>query len=173
MRRIVPKLCSSVSASSERCQKMILPTRWLAIYHLLMRTLALRIGVIIGFILLGLSLVSFVIPVLPTVPLLILTCSVFARASPRWHAWLLDNRRLGPPLRLWQSHGAIELRVKLTTSLVMSGCLAYPLFFGKLSTMPRLWITLCTVSVLTFLWTRPAPPRRARHRAILTKEDSL
>ena len=114
-----------------------------------------RIGVAVGFASFGLSLISFVVPVLPTVPLLILTCFIFSKTSPRWHAWLLEHKQFGRPLRLWEEHGVIALRVKVTTTTIMTLCLVHPIFFGSLSAFARWWIATCAVGVFGFLWSRP------------------
>jgi hypothetical protein len=119
-----------------------------------------RIGTALGFVSLGVSLVSFVVPVLPTVPLLILTCAIFSKSSPRWHAWLLAHRRLGPSLRLWEEQGAIEMKVRVMTTAVMSLCLFYPVFLGTASAAARIWLATCAAAVFAFLWTRPLPARK-------------
>lgn len=117
------------------------------------------LGLAAGFLSLGLSLVSFVVPVLPTVPLLIMTCFLFSRSSPRWHAWLLASRRLGPPLRLWEAHGVIETKVKVLTTSIMTACLFYPVFLSDLSALPRVWMGGGALAVFAFMWSRPGRPR--------------
>ncbi|MBI3543288.1 MAG: YbaN family protein [Deltaproteobacteria bacterium] len=119
------------------------------------------LGLAVAFVLLALSIVSFVVPVLPTVPLLIATCWLFSKCSTRWHQWLLANPRLGPPLRTWEEQGAIELRVKLVSTIIMSACLFYPVFVSRTVAFPaRVWMVTVALLVFGFLWSRPGVSTR-------------
>ena len=47
----------------------------------------------------GLGIVGMFVPVLPTVPFLLLAAACFARSSERLHDWLVTHPRLGPLVR--------------------------------------------------------------------------
>ncbi|HET9426998.1 MAG TPA: YbaN family protein [Allosphingosinicella sp.] len=69
----------------------------------------LRIGyLIVGMLALLLAGVGAFVPLLPTVPFVILAAFCFARSSPRLEAWLLTHRTFGPHLAAWRSRGAIS-----------------------------------------------------------------
>lgn len=73
-----------------------------------MRTLWLALG--LGALLLG--TVGAFVPLLPTVPFLLLSAFGFARSSERLHHWILSHRVFGPPISDWRERRAIGRRAK-------------------------------------------------------------
>ena len=67
---------------------------------------------VLGLAFTGLGFVGAFLPVLPTVPFLILAAACFARSSARLEAWLLSHPYFGPLLADWFARGAIPLRAK-------------------------------------------------------------
>jgi len=66
-----------------------------------------------GIIFVGLGVVAWFIPGLPSTPFLLLALAAFARSSNRLYSWLLTNRNFGPHLRAWRKDRAIDMRVKV------------------------------------------------------------
>lgn len=60
----------------------------------------LLIGV--GALSLLLGLIGIVVPLLPTVPFLLVTAACWSRASPRGYHWLLSRPRVGPAIERWE-----------------------------------------------------------------------
>lgn len=54
------------------------------------------------------------LPLVPTVPLLLLAVACFARSSERFHTWLVEHNHLGPLIRDYLSGAGIPLRAKIT-----------------------------------------------------------
>ena len=52
--------------------------------------------------------VGIALPLLPTVPFLLLAAFFFARSSERLHNWLLSHATFGPMISDWNEHGAIR-----------------------------------------------------------------
>lgn len=48
------------------------------------------------------------LPLLPTVPFMLLAAFCFARGSEKVHRWLVFHPRFGPAIRDWRAHGAIS-----------------------------------------------------------------
>lgn len=69
----------------------------------------IRIGYLFGGLLaLVLGAIGVFVPLLPTVPFVILAAFCFARSSPRLEQWLVGHRRFGPHIAAWRSRGAIS-----------------------------------------------------------------
>ena len=112
---------------------------------------------VVGFTGLGLAVVGTVLPIMPTVPFLIVAAYGFNRSSPRFHAWIMNHPIFGPQIREWLEHRAIDPRVKafVVASMAVGLCVSFFL-------LPRGW-WLVQVAVLTlvgaYIVTRPNPPK--------------
>ncbi len=53
---------------------------------------------LVGWLATALGILGAFLPLLPTVPFLLLASYCFARSSARWHHWLRTNRLVGPIL---------------------------------------------------------------------------
>ena len=65
-----------------------------------------------GIIAVGLGAIGAFLPIMPTVPFLLLAAYCFARSNPAWEARLLDHPQWGPQLRDWRERRAISRRAK-------------------------------------------------------------
>jgi uncharacterized membrane protein YbaN (DUF454 family) len=110
----------------------------------------------LGLIFVIIGVVGIFLPLLPTTPFLLLAAFCFSKGSPQFHQWLLQHKRLGPPIRDWETRGVIRLPVKwvATSMLLVSAIFIYlkptiPLA-GKIS------FSVVALGALSFIWTRPS-----------------
>ena len=83
-----------------------------------------------GLLSLGLGIVGIFLPLLPTVPLVLLAAFCFGKGSPRLRAWIVAHRRFGPMIADWEATGAIPRRVKLWACTVMAATFALSAIAG-------------------------------------------
>lgn len=77
----------------------------------------------LGIFALALGIVGAFLPVMPTTIFLLVALWAFSRSSPRFHRWLYEHPRLGPPLRAWHEHRVIPVRAKAAAIGMMAGSL--------------------------------------------------
>lgn len=79
--------------------------------------LAYRIA---GAAALALGFVGMFLPLLPTVPFVLLAAFCFARSNPAWEDRLLAHPTFGPHIRAWRADGSISRRGK-TAAVIAFG----------------------------------------------------
>ncbi|WP_080798270.1 YbaN family protein [Arabiibacter massiliensis] len=95
-----------------------------------------------------LGCVGVFIPVLPTTPLLLLATFLFAKSSPRCHAWIVQTKVYRTYVAAFKQAGGIPLGTKariLAVSFAVMGLSAW--FVRK----PVVWAVLAAVSAF-LLW---------------------
>ncbi|GLV25034.1 YbaN family protein [Sphingobium sp. Cam5-1] len=106
-----------------------------------------------GFISLGLGALGIALPLLPTVPFMILAAFCFARSSPALEARLLDHQHFGPHIRRWRDKGAISRRGKKAALAAFTFSAVLALFL-----VPFPWFLIPVAAALiggTWIWSRP------------------
>ncbi len=112
---------------------------------------------VFGFAFLALAVIGALLPIMPTVPFMLLAIWCFARSSERMHQWILNLPTVGAELRAWEEEGAISTRAKILATVVMIGLIAIPIWFRVLTLWIKLMTVLITVLVLAFILSRPKP----------------
>ena len=112
---------------------------------------------LLAYFSLGLGIIGIVLPVMPTVPFILLAAYAASRGSQRLHDWLLAHPLMGPMIRDWRDNGAVSRRAKWLATTMMATTAIVLLFLS-----PRLWLTISVSLVMTliatWLWLRPEPP---------------
>lgn len=111
--------------------------------------------IIAGWLCVVIGVIGMFLPLLPTVPLLLLAAACFARSSPTFHAWLLNHKYLGPIVKQYQSGAGVPMRVKQRAiTVIWLSMIISMLIVGKWWSVAMLTsIGLCTSAYL--LWRIP------------------
>jgi len=96
-----------------------------------------------GFAAIILAMIGVFLPVLPTVPFLLLALGCFARSSERFYAWLIDHAHFGPLIRPYLRGCGIPRVTKLKAiALVWISITISVLFL-----LETLWIRVCLLAI--------------------------
>ncbi|MEX0348334.1 MAG: YbaN family protein [Paracoccaceae bacterium] len=109
----------------------------------------------LGLICVGLAIIGVALPLLPTVPFLLLAAFFFARSSERLHDWLLSHRLFGPMIDDWHRSGAIRPAAKRAATLSVAAVFLISLVFGAPGHVLIIQAVVLSC-VLVFIWTRPS-----------------
>ena len=107
-----------------------------------------------GLLSFGLGFLGAFLPLLPTVPLMILAAFCFAKSSPRLHDWLISHPVFGPSIEDWRRNGAIHPRAKKLATISVAAAFLISVVLGVRPMILGIQaLVLC--GVLIFIWTRP------------------
>ena len=113
-----------------------------------------RAGYLIaGLLALGLGLIGAFVPLLPTVPFMILAAFCFSRSSPTLERWLTGHPAFGPHILNWRERGAINRKGKVAAASAFAvSAIAAVLLLG----FPKALIALGAIAIgCTWVLSRP------------------
>lgn len=111
-----------------------------------------------GFVALGLGAVGVVLPLLPTVPFVLLAAYCFSRSSDRMHDWLVSHDIFGPMIHDWRKSGAISQRGKVYATVSIGAVFGLSVILGLRPALLTIQAVVLGI-VLLFIWTRPTGSR--------------
>ncbi len=103
-----------------------------------------RLYLIGGIIAVALGAVGAALPIVPTVPFLILAVYCFARSNPAWEQRILDHPHWGPQVRDWRDRRAISRRAK---TMAIGAMAAGAVFTWYTLGHPWYWLSLAILVV--------------------------
>ena len=98
----------------------------------------------LGLIAVGLGIVGAFLPIMPTVPFLLLAVYFFARSNPAWEQKILDHPTWGPQVQDWRQRRAISRRAKTMAIGAMS---AGAVFTWYTLGSPWYWISIAILVI--------------------------
>lgn len=119
--------------------------------QLLWRLLAL-VALLAGFI-------GAFLPVIPTVPFVLLAAWAAGKGWPELERWLLAHPHFGRSIRDWRESGVVSRKAKLLATTMMAGS-AIGIWFVPVSPWIQAGVCAVLFAVATWLWTRPEQPRQ-------------
>lgn len=118
-----------------------------ALVALLWRALA-----ILAFVL---GVIGAFLPVMPTVPFLLVAAWAASKGWPQFERWLLAHRLFGPPIVRWRENGAVSRGAKWVASTMMLASALVLQFFAAIPLGVRVGVPLFLGAVAIWLWLRP------------------
>jgi len=98
--------------------------------------------IIAGVLSLVLGVIGAFVPLLPTVPLVLLAAYCFGRSSERLHQWLLHHRYFGPIIDSFQAGKGIPKRVKYRTIAIIWLSMGFSCWM-----VAKLWLCVMLVCI--------------------------
>ena len=110
---------------------------------------------IAGHLSLLLGIIGAFLPILPTVPFLLLAAFCYSKSSVKLHYWIINHKYLGPPLLDWEKSGAIGLKAKMIATLMICTVSALRIRVLQIPIIIKTFVFIILIMVLIFIWTRP------------------
>lgn len=101
---------------------------------------------LLGLTALGLGLLGIVLPLLPTVPFILLAAFCFARSSDRLHLWLMTHPWFADALTHWQTQRAMRKSLKRRAMLLTALSFSISILL-----VPMTWVKLLLVVMALLL----------------------
>lgn len=109
----------------------------------------------VSLVSLGLGLIGLALPVMPTVPFLIVSAWAAGKGWPAFEHWLLEHRLFGPSIRQWRARGAVPRKAKWASTLMMASSAIGLQFFTAIPLWLRIAVPAVMLAVAVWLWSRP------------------
>ncbi|MFA7664526.1 MAG: YbaN family protein [Burkholderiaceae bacterium] len=109
---------------------------------------------LLAVVMVALGLVGAVLPVLPTVPFLLVAAWAASRGWPSLERWLLTHPKYGSDIRRWRERGAVPRKAKWFATVMMMAS-AVMLAFSAAPLWVRLGVPAMMACVALWLWLRP------------------
>lgn len=114
----------------------------------------------LGFAFTGLGFLGYVLPGLPGTVFILIAVYFFARSSPRFYNWLLNNKMFGQLIRDWRAGKGLSLRAKIMAITVIAITISISMLAIE-NQLVKIIVAACGLGVSLYLWTRPTKAAKA------------
>ncbi|QUL38082.1 YbaN family protein [Erythrobacter sp. JK5] len=104
-----------------------------------------RLYLAAGLLFTGLGAIGAVLPIVPTVPFLLVAVFCFARSNPAWEQKILDHPVWGPQIEDWRQRRAINRRAKV---IAIASIAAGVGFTWVTLGFPWVWISVAVLVIV-------------------------
>ena len=112
--------------------------------------------IVAGTLSLVTGVIGIFLPLLPTVPLVLLAGFCYARSSERLHTWLINNRHFGPIISNFEAGRGVPRRVKVRAiTVIWLSMFVSAWIVARLPLVIMLMVIGLSVSI--YLWRLPEP----------------
>jgi len=125
-----------------------------------------HIYIILAYISLALGIIGAILPVMPTVPFIILAAYLASHSSPKLHQKILNFPKIGPIVRDWEEYQSIKPSAKMFSAFILISLSAFYALLSDRPTYLRVLVPIIMLSVLIFILTRPSAPPRATNKKL-------
>ncbi len=102
-----------------------------------------------GLLATALGVIGIFLPILPTVPFLLLALACFARSSERFYTWLLDHAHFGPIIRPYNNGQGMTRASKFKAIALVWASISLSAFY-LIETVWVRWLLLLIACGVTF-----------------------
>ena len=93
-----------------------------------MKNLKKKIYIFVGLLALGLGIIGVFLPVMPTVPFLLVALFCFERSSKKYHDMILNNKYFGKVLKDYYEGRGLTTSVKIKAILFLTCSIAFSFY---------------------------------------------
>lgn len=120
------------------------------------KNIALRyLWFVLGLFFTGLGFLGYILPGLPGTVFILIAVYFFARSSPKFYNWLLNNKIFGGMIRDWRAGLGLSLRAKIMAVSLITLTIGSSILFFTSSLALKLVLLACGLGVSAYLITRP------------------
>ena len=112
------------------------------------------VALLLAYLFLALAILGVFLPVLPTVPFVLLAAWFSAKGSDRLHRWLYAHSVFGSMLTDWDQYGAVSRHAKVLAIVMLCGSWAF-LYFTVKKPLVLVIVGVIFIAVAIYLITLP------------------
>jgi uncharacterized membrane protein YbaN (DUF454 family) len=106
---------------------------------------------VVGTLSLILGVIGIFVPLLPTVPFILLASYCYAKSSDKFHRWLMNNRWVGKMIREYQAGRGVPLPAKVFSVILLWSVMGYTILTVVESPLMKILLFIVGIAVTVHL----------------------